>query len=92
MLPVIFEDFVPNLLRNPRAMIRVANLARRADLRSELEELRASGLPITALWATRDGIIPRSRSRPCASPPASKAPSWKARIPGCWPILTSSAK
>ena len=43
VLPVILEDFVPNLLRNPRAMVRVANLARRADLRTELEELRASG-------------------------------------------------
>ena len=59
VLPVIVEDFVPNLLRNPRAMVKVANLARRADLRVQLEHLRAAGLPITVLWATRDGIIPR---------------------------------
>jgi pimeloyl-ACP methyl ester carboxylesterase len=59
VLPVIAEDVVPNVLRNPRAFVRVANLARRADLRSELEALRDRGLPVTLLWASRDGIIPR---------------------------------
>lgn len=59
VLPVIAEDFFPNLVRNPRAIIKVANLARRADLRSELEDLREAGKPITILWAARDGIIPR---------------------------------
>ena len=59
VLPVIFEDLVPNLIRNPRAIVRVANLARRADLRAELERLRDRGVPITILWGTRDGIIPR---------------------------------
>jgi len=59
VLPVVVEDFLPNLVRNPRAIVRVANLARRADLRSELEELRDRGLPITIIWGTRDGIIPR---------------------------------
>ena len=59
VLPVVAEDFLPNLLRNPRAIVKVANLARRADLRSELEDLRRAGKPITILWATRDGIIPR---------------------------------
>ena len=59
VLPVVFEDLLPNLLRNPRAIVKVANLARRADLRPELERLRDRGIPITILWATRDGIIPR---------------------------------
>lgn len=59
VLPVIVEDFLPNLFRNPRAIVRVANLARRADLRSEVEDLRKSGMPITILWASRDGVIPR---------------------------------
>ena len=59
VLPVVFEDLVPNLVRNPRAIVRVANLARRADLRVELERLRDRGLPITILWGTRDGIVPR---------------------------------
>jgi pimeloyl-ACP methyl ester carboxylesterase len=59
VLPVMVEDFVPNLLRNPRALAKVANLARRADLRREVEDLRKSGMPITILWGSRDGIIPR---------------------------------
>lgn len=59
VLPVVVEDLLPNIVRNPRAIVKVANLARRADLRAELEELRDGGLPITIIWATRDGIIPR---------------------------------
>ena len=59
VVPVMVEDLLPNLVRNPRAIVRVANLARRADLRAELERLRDRGLPITILWGTRDGIIPR---------------------------------
>lgn len=59
VLPVIAEDLVPNMVRNPRAVVKVANLARRADLRVELEELRDCGLPITIIWAARDGVIPR---------------------------------
>ena len=59
MLPVILQDAVPNMMRNPRSMVRVANLARRADLRSELEELKRRGTPVTVLWGNRDGIIPK---------------------------------
>lgn len=59
VLPVILEDAIPNLLRNPRSVVRVANLARRADLRGELEELNRRGLPVTIIWSSRDGIIPR---------------------------------
>jgi pimeloyl-ACP methyl ester carboxylesterase len=60
VLPVILEDAIPNLLRNPRSLVRVANLARRADLRGELEELNRRGLPVTIIWSSRDGIIPRA--------------------------------
>ena len=59
VLPVVAEDFLPNVIRNPRAIVKVANLARRADLRAELESLRDSGLSISIIWGTRDGIIPR---------------------------------
>jgi pimeloyl-ACP methyl ester carboxylesterase len=59
VIPVILEDALPNLVRNPRNMYRVGMMARRADLRRELEALRVSGLPITVLWAKRDGVIPR---------------------------------
>ncbi len=59
VLPVVAEDLLPNLFRNPRAIVKVANLARRADLRSELEALRDDGMSVSILWGTRDGIIPR---------------------------------
>jgi pimeloyl-ACP methyl ester carboxylesterase len=59
VIPVVMEDFIPNLVRHPRAIVKVANLARRADLRHELETLRDSGLSISIIWGTRDGIIPR---------------------------------
>ena len=59
VLPVVLEDFLPNLMRNPRAIARVANLARRADMRVELEALRDGGMPISIIWGTRDGIITR---------------------------------
>lgn len=59
VLPVVVEDLLPNLMRNPRAIVKVANLARRADLRTELEALRDSGLSVSIIWGTRDGVIPR---------------------------------
>jgi pimeloyl-ACP methyl ester carboxylesterase len=59
VLPVIAEDLLPNLLRHPKALVKVANLARRADLRTELEALRDRGMPITIIWGTRDRVIPR---------------------------------
>jgi pimeloyl-ACP methyl ester carboxylesterase len=59
VLPVILEDVVPNVLRNPRAMWKAANLARTADLTEQLEELRARALPVVVLWGEKDRIIPR---------------------------------
>lgn len=59
VIPVLLEDAVPNLLRNPRSLLRVSQLARRADLRPELEDLKQWGLPVTVLWGSRDGVIPR---------------------------------
>jgi len=49
VLPVIVEDLLPNLVRHPRALVKVANLARRADLRDEREALRDRGFPITII-------------------------------------------
>ncbi|HEX7166546.1 MAG TPA: alpha/beta hydrolase [Acidimicrobiales bacterium] len=59
VLPVILEDAVPNLIRNPRAVWRVAGLARKADLTEELEELKRRKLPVVVLWGENDRIIPR---------------------------------
>ena len=60
VLPVVLEDALPNLIRNPRALIRVANLARKADLTEELEHLKERKLPVVVLWGDSDRIIPRT--------------------------------
>jgi pimeloyl-ACP methyl ester carboxylesterase len=60
VLPVVLEDAVPNLVRNPRAVWRVAQLARKADLTPELEELRRRELPVAVFWGAQDKIIPRA--------------------------------
>lgn len=59
VLPVILEDAVPNLLRNPGAIWRVAGLARRADLTAELEELKRRRMPVVVLWGENDKVLPR---------------------------------
>ncbi len=60
VIPVVLEDALNNLLRNPKAMWKVGNLARQADLRPELEELRERRLPVVVLWGEQDKIIPRA--------------------------------
>ena len=57
VLPVILEDAIPNLLRNPMALWKVGNLARQADLRKELQELRDKNVPLVILWGKGDRII-----------------------------------
>lgn len=60
ILPVILEDALPNLVRNPRALLKVANLARTADLTSELEALKKRKVPVVVLWGDHDTIVPRA--------------------------------
>ena len=60
VIPVMLEDALPNALRNPLAMWKVAQLARKADLTAELEELKARRLPVVVLWGDKDQIIPRA--------------------------------
>ena len=60
VMPVILEDAVPNLLRDPRSLWRVAGLARQADLTAELEAIRARGLPIVVLWGRADRVLPQA--------------------------------
>ena len=57
VLPVIVAEALPNLLRDPRAFWAAAGVARRADLTTELEELRQRGLPVVVLWGRKDEII-----------------------------------
>jgi pimeloyl-ACP methyl ester carboxylesterase/glycine cleavage system regulatory protein len=58
MLRSMRDDLVGNVVRNPIALLRVANLARRADLTTELAALRERGLPVLALTSADDGVIP----------------------------------
>jgi len=53
------DDLLANLVRNPLGLVRVGELARTVDLRSELSELRARGLPVLALTSKSDGVIPQ---------------------------------
>lgn len=57
VLPVILRDAVPNLLRCPGAIWRVANLARTADLAEELAELKRRRLPVVIVWSNQDNVI-----------------------------------
>jgi pimeloyl-ACP methyl ester carboxylesterase len=54
------EDFIGNMLRNPRAMFNAGKLASEADLRKELAELRGRRLPVVVLSNESDGVIPMS--------------------------------
>src|SRR3954471_22535594 len=60
VLPVILEDALPNVVRNPMAMWRVGNVARTADLTEPLEELKRRHLPVVVLWGDQDKVIPRA--------------------------------
>ena len=60
VLPVIVAEALPNLARDPRSFVRVAALARRADLTGELDELKRRRLPVVVLWGTRDRLVTRA--------------------------------
>lgn len=59
-LPRVLGGAVPNLVRNPRAVVTVANLARTADLGQELSHLRRQGTRVSVVWSERDRIVPRA--------------------------------
>jgi pimeloyl-ACP methyl ester carboxylesterase len=60
LLPMLLEDFIPNLLRNPIGMFRTGAFIRRADLVHEVETIAAKGIPVTVVWSDRDRLVPRS--------------------------------
>ena len=59
-LPRVIGGAVPNFVRNPRAVMSVANLARTADLGQELSHLRRRGVRVSVVWSERDRIVPRA--------------------------------
>jgi pimeloyl-ACP methyl ester carboxylesterase len=58
VLPVIVQDGVPNLLRRPGSLWRAGRLAARANLETELEQLKRRRVPVVVLWGTGDKVIP----------------------------------
>lgn len=60
VLPVMAEDAIPNIIRNPLAIWRIGHLARTADLVDELEELKRRAVPVTVVWGRKDTIVPRA--------------------------------
>jgi len=60
VLPVIVQDAVGNVLRNPAAFWRVGRLAATADLSAELEQLKQRRLPVVVLWGDSDRVIPQA--------------------------------
>lgn len=60
VLPVVVRDLVGNALTNPRAIWRAAELARNADLRTELATLAERGLPVSILWGSEDNVVPEA--------------------------------
>lgn len=60
VVPVIVSDAATNALRNPLAVWKVAELARTADLRGELEELRRRRLPVVVVWGRQDRVLPEA--------------------------------
>jgi pimeloyl-ACP methyl ester carboxylesterase len=59
-LPVVLRDVLTNAVTNPGAVWRAADLARRADLRTELTELAERGLPVAIVWGSEDTVVPEA--------------------------------
>ena len=60
ILPSVFQDLVPNVLRNPFGVAKVGRLARNADLLAALRTVADRHVPITVVHSDRDGVIPAS--------------------------------
>ncbi len=60
ILPSLFQDLVPNVLRNPFGVAKVGRLARNADLVTVLRAVAERRVPITIIHSENDGVIPAS--------------------------------
>ena len=58
ILQAMGDDVSHNMVVDPRALLEIALLARRADLTAELEQLRQRQLPILVLWSDGDSVLP----------------------------------
>ena len=60
LLADMWSDILANLRRNPIGLMEIGLLAAGADLMSELDSLRSSGVPVLALRGHSDGVVPLS--------------------------------
>lgn len=60
ILPSLFQDLVPNVLRNPFGVAKVGRLARNADLVEVLRSIAERRVPISVVHSENDGVIPAS--------------------------------
>ena len=60
IVQAVGEDLIWNMVVNPRALVEIGTVARRADLSGELAELQRRELPILVLWGGGDGVLPLS--------------------------------
>jgi pimeloyl-ACP methyl ester carboxylesterase len=60
VLPIVLNEAVPNVLRNPRAAWHAVEAARSADLGGEVAGLEARGVPIVVVWSHDDALITRA--------------------------------
>jgi pimeloyl-ACP methyl ester carboxylesterase len=57
VVPVLVSEALPYLALHPVAFWRTAEIARKADLVSELDDLRRRRLPVVVLWGDHDEMI-----------------------------------
>lgn len=60
MMQAMRADLVPSFLQHPLGLARAGLIAQRADLRTELAELKKFGVPVLALTSDKDRLIPLS--------------------------------
>ena len=86
------EDLVPNLLRNPRALLYVGGLALSGSSRRELAELRERELPVLVVSGSDDSVIPVSAFEALCGALEPRGRCFAATTCGCSPIPMPSTK
>lgn len=86
ILPSVFQDLVPNVLRNPFGVAKVGRLARNADLLAALRTVADRRVPITVVHSERDGVIPASSFESLCH--AAKVEGRRVKGIHSWPLTT----
>jgi pimeloyl-ACP methyl ester carboxylesterase len=60
VLSAVLPEALPNFVHNPLGMWKAAEMAREADVTTDLLEFQDTGIPILVLWGEGDRILPRA--------------------------------